>query len=102
MNKAEFVGQLASRFDGNKAQATRVLDIVVDEIMTQTAKSGQVSIAGFGVFEVHHRPDRTVRNPRTGERKDVPAEDIPKFRPGTTFKGLVSEAGSKPAKKKKK
>lgn len=90
MNKAEFVGHLAARFDGNKAQATRVLDAVVEEIMQQTAQGGQVSIAGFGVFEVHHRPDRTVRNPRTGERKDVPAEDVPKFRPGTTFKALVN------------
>ncbi|NLT30529.1 MAG: HU family DNA-binding protein [Propionibacterium sp.] len=89
MNKAEFVTELAKHFDGNKAQAARMLDTVLDEIMTQTAQHGHVGIARFGVFEVLERPERVVRNPRTGERKKVPPVDVPRFRPGSAFNDLV-------------
>lgn len=90
MNKAEFVSELAVHFDGNKAQAARVLDVVLNEIVTQTAKHGHVGIARFGVFEVLSRPDRVVRNPRTGERKSVPATAVPRFRPGSAFNDQVA------------
>ncbi|MGJ3509487.1 HU family DNA-binding protein [Enemella sp. A6] len=89
MNKAEFVNELAKHFEGNKARAARVLDVVLDEIMTQTAEHGHVGIARFGVFEVIDRPERVVRNPRTGERKQVPAVKVPRFRPGSAFNELV-------------
>jgi len=56
---------------------------------------GKVSITGFGVFEVLHREARMVRNPRTGERKQAEAMDIPRFRPGTDLKKRVEAAAKK-------
>ncbi|GAB3624848.1 hypothetical protein GCM10027418_29330 [Mariniluteicoccus endophyticus] len=106
MNKAELVEALAVHFDGNKAEATRALNAVVETIIHETAREGKVSITGFGVFEKIHRPARTVRNPRTGERKDAPATDIPRFRPGTDLKAYVAGekqvpgAAGKPAARK--
>lgn len=94
MNKAELVGVLAERFGGNKAAATRALNAVVETIIHETAREGKVSITGLGVFEAVERPARTVRNPRTGERKDVPATRVPRFRPGTDLKACV--AGERP------
>ena len=91
MNKAELVRALADRhFGGNKAEAARMLNAVVEVITAETAATGKVSITGFGVFERVHKTARTVRNPRTGERKAIEAEDIPRFRPGTTLRGMVS------------
>lgn len=98
MNKAELIESLAkSHFDGNKASAARALNAVVESISTNLAGTGKVSITGFGVFETIHREARTVRNPRTGERKHADAVDLPRFRPGTGLKGLVEEAAGKKA-----
>jgi len=92
VNKAELVEALAAHdeFGGNKAAAGRALDAVVKTIMNETARTGKVSITGFGVFERLHRPARTVRNPRTGARKNVDAMDVPRFRPGSELRALVA------------
>lgn len=96
VNKAELIDSLAkAHFEGNKAVATRALNAVVDTISTEVAAKGKVSITGFGVFEVLHREARMVRNPRTGERKQAEAMDIPRFRPGTDLKKRVEAATKK-------
>lgn len=90
MNKADLIESLAaSHFDGNKAAAARTLNIVVDAITANLAETGKVSISGFGVFETVQRDARTVRNPRTGEKKAVEGFKFPRFRPGTALKEAV-------------
>lgn len=101
MNKAELVAELASKFDGNKAEAARALNAVVDTITELTARGEKVSITGFGAFERVHRDARLVRNPATGERKQAEATYVPRFRAGTELKAQVAAAAEKPKKGKK-
>jgi DNA-binding protein HU-beta len=103
MNKSELVEALAAHYDGSRADATRALNAFVQTVSSATAGGERVAITGFGVFERVERPARTVRNPRTGERLDVPATAVPRFRPGTELKAYVSgqravpELGAAPA-----
>lgn len=91
MNKAEFIEVLAANhFDGNKTEAARALNAVTQTITYEVASGGKVTITGFGVFEKIDRPARTVRNPRTGERKKAEALSLPRFRPGTNLKAYVA------------
>lgn len=90
MNKAELIEALSAHFGGNKAEAGRMLNIVVETIIHETARHGKVGITGFGVFEKVHREERVVRNPRTGERKTADATDIVRFRPGADMKAYVA------------
>lgn len=90
MNKAELIEALSAHFGGNKAEAGRMLNIVVETIIQETARHGKVGITGFGVFEKVHRDERVVRNPRTGERKTAAATTIVRFRPGADLKAYVS------------
>jgi DNA-binding protein HU-beta len=101
VNKAELVAELADHFDGNKAEAARALNAVIDTITELTARGEKVSITGFGAFERVHRDARLVRNPATGERKEAEETYVPRFRAGTELKAKVA-AGAKPAKKGKK
>ncbi|WP_432557411.1 HU family DNA-binding protein [Granulicoccus sp. GXG6511] len=94
MNKAELIEALSVHFGGNKAEAARMLNIVVETIIQETARTGKVGITGFGVFETIAREERVVRNPRTGERKTAEATTIVRFRPGSDLKAYV--AGEKP------
>lgn len=100
MNKAQLIEALAEHYDGNKAEAGRALNAVIQTITFETAKGEKVSITGFGVFEKIHREARMVRNPRTGERKRAKATNIPRFRPGSDLKAYV--AGDKKVPKAKK
>lgn len=103
MNKSELVEALAAHYDGSRADATRALNAFVQTVSSATAAGERVAITGFGVFERVERPARTVRNPRTGERLDVPATAVPRFRAGTELKAYASgqrpvpELGAAPA-----
>jgi integration host factor subunit beta len=53
------------------------------ETMTETLiQRGRIEIRGFGAFYVNARPPRIGRNPRTGEKVDVPAKHAPHFKAG--------------------
>jgi len=90
VNKAELIEALAQHYDGNRAEASKALNAVVQTITYAAAAGNKVAITGFGVFEKVDRPARLVRNPRTGERKEAAATSVPRFRPGTELKAYVS------------
>jgi DNA-binding protein HU-beta len=94
VNRAELIEALSAHFGGNRVEAAKALNAVVQTIMHQTAAGEKVSITGFGVFEKVVRPARVVRNPRTGERKPAEETAVPRFRAGTELKAYVS--GAKP------
>jgi DNA-binding protein HU-beta len=97
MNKAQLIDLLAQRMDGDKRAASVAVEGVVD-IVVRTVQAGEnVTITGFGVFEKRSRAARVARNPRTGETVHVAPTSVPSFRPGTTFKAVVSGRAELPA-----
>ncbi len=52
---------------------------------------GRVEIDGFGVFELLQRKARWGRNPRTGERIDIPAKMTVKFKPAAVLKRDIEQ-----------
>lgn len=90
MNKAELIEVLAVHFGGNRAEAGRMLNLVVETIMHETVRNGKLGISGFGVFETVRREERVVRNPRTGERKKASPTSIVRFRPGADLKAYAA------------
>ncbi|MDX1946292.1 MAG: HU family DNA-binding protein [Pirellulaceae bacterium] len=51
----------------------------------------RVELRNFGVFEVKQRAARKARNPRTGERVDVPEKYVVTFKPGKEMEERVRE-----------
>lgn len=90
MNKAELIEAVADGADISKADATRAVDTVINQI-TDTLKNGdQVALVGFGTFSVKDRAARTGRNPRTGDPIDIPASKVPGFKAGKALKDAVN------------
>lgn len=90
MNKAELIDAVANGADISKADATRAVEAVINQI-TETLKSGdQVALVGFGTFAVKDRAARTGRNPRTGEPINIPASKVPGFKAGKALKDAVN------------
>jgi DNA-binding protein HU-beta len=101
MNKAELIELLASKHSLSKAEAGRILDTLVDTVVTTVKKGGSVSLPGFGSFKQHARAARNGVNPSTGAKIKIAAVKLPKFTPGATFKAAVDpKAAARKAAKK--
>jgi DNA-binding protein HU-beta len=92
VNRADLIDAIRDRLGADKKTAETAVDAVLDTIQRAVATGERVAITGFGVFEKVERAARTGRNPRTGETVKVKKTSVPKFRPGTQFKGVVSGA----------
>ncbi len=92
MNKAELIDSIAARLGDNKKAASEAVEAVIDTITRTVAKGEKVAITGFGIFEKVERAARIARNPATGARVKVKKTSVPKFRPGTQLKAVVSGA----------
>ena len=84
MTKSELMARLAEVFaekhSDSALQAKDVeysVKVLVDTMTRALAKGQRIEIRGFGSFDLNERPARTGRNPKTGERVQVPAKKVP-------------------------
>lgn len=90
MNKNDLISQVAEDSGLSKADATKAVDAVFDNIAGALGKGGEVRLVGFGTFSVSHRKATTGRNPRTGETIQIKASNQPKFKAGKALKEAVN------------
>ncbi|PYZ94501.1 DNA-binding protein [Salipaludibacillus keqinensis] len=89
MNKTELINAVAEKTELSKKDATSAVDAVFEVITGSLQKSEKVQLIGFGNFEVRERAARKGRNPQTGEEIEIPASNVPAFKPGKALKDAV-------------
>lgn len=94
MNKGELVDAVAAKADVTKKQADMVISAVVEAIMEAVSAGDKVTLVGFGSFESRFRKAREGRNPKTGEKMEIPETYVPAFSAGKLFKEKVADANS--------
>jgi integration host factor subunit beta len=53
------------------------------EMMSNALSMGErIEIRGFGSFSLHFRPPRVGRNPKSGDKGELPGKYVPHFKPG--------------------
>jgi len=91
MTKAELVEEVSGKTGLPKKQAEIVVNTVFESIV-ETLKTGEkIELRGFGSFRIRQRDSRMGRNPKTGEKVDVPAKRIPYFKPGKELRELLNQ-----------
>ncbi len=90
MNKAELIEAVADAAELNKATATRAVDAMLNGITDTLKKGEQVTLIGFGTFEVRERAARAGRNPQTGAAIEIKASKAPAFKAGKALKDAVN------------
>ncbi|AOW99905.1 MULTISPECIES: HU family DNA-binding protein [Moorena] len=90
MNKGELVDKVAERATVTKKQADAVLTATIETIMEAVSEGDKVTLVGFGSFESRERKAREGRNPKTGEKMEIPATKVPAFSAGKVFKEKVA------------
>lgn len=91
MNKSELVDAVALSADISKAAAGRALDATLASIAEALQAGDQVSLVGFGTFQVKERAARQGRNPQTGETIQIKASKTPGFKAGKALKDAVNQ-----------
>ena len=68
-----------------------VVNTVFQSITESLAEGKKVELRGFGSFRVRSRNARIGRNPKSGDRVDVPAKRVPFFKAGKELRELVDK-----------
>lgn len=89
MNKNDLVAVVASNTGLSKTDAAKAVDGVFQAIADALKGGDEVRLVGFGTFNVAERAQSEGRNPRTGEKIDIPASRQPKFKAGKGLKDAV-------------
>ena len=90
MTKSELVDQVADRATLSKHDASRAVDAVLETVEDALRRGSEVTLSGFGKFHVGHRSARQGVNPRTGERIQIAASNVPRFSAGSGLKKAVA------------
>jgi DNA-binding protein HU-beta len=91
MTKAELVARLAEDNVITQAQATKILNSLLEIIADEIKVNGGITLAGFGSFSKVERAERTGFNPKTKEPLTIPATTTVKFRVAKALKDSVNE-----------
>jgi integration host factor subunit beta len=98
MTKSELIDQLASRFRQLLARDAEIAVKTIHDAMSTALQAGKrIEIRGFGSFEASYRPPRVGRNPKSGERVQVPEKYVPHFKAGKELRERVEERAPGPA-----
>jgi DNA-binding protein HU-beta len=101
MSKTAFVEQIASKGKISKAEAKRMMELVLGEIEMSLKRAkkngGKVTIGTLGTFTVAKRAARMGRNPQTGEAIKIKASKKLRFRPAMNLKRAAGCAKARAA-----
>ena len=89
MTKAELVEKVATQINLTKKQTGIGVNTVFQSMNESMAQGNRVELRGFGSFRVRSRNARIGRNPKSGDRVDVPAKSVPFFKAGKELRELV-------------
>lgn len=90
MNKQELIDAVANGSGLTKSAAQAAVDALFASITEALKKGEEVRLVGFGSFSVSQRAASEGRNPRTGEKIQIPASKQPKFSAGQSLKTAVN------------
>ena len=94
MTKADLIEGVSRAVEMSRKDSEIIVETVFDSIVRSLRSGDKIEIRGFGSFRTRERKPRVGRNPKTGDRVEVPAKKIPFFKPSKELKDLVNTSNS--------
>ena len=96
MTKSDLINAVnAAAADKNieltKKDTRELIDILFETVANTIKEEERFSYPNFGTFTVKHRKAREGRNPRTGDKIEIPASHSVGFKPSPNLKDLVND-----------
>ena len=91
MVKSELVRALNEKLPELQVKDVELaLNCILRQLADAIVQGERIEIRGFGSFNLHHRPPRIARNPKTGEAINLPAKVALHFKPGKEMRDRVN------------
>jgi integration host factor subunit beta len=99
LTKADLIEEVLRITELPRKESETIVETIFESIIDALQKGDKIEIRGFGSFRTRQRRGRVGRNPKTGEKVEVPAKKIPFFKPSKELKDFVNspEAAPPPA-----
>ncbi len=92
LTKSELVAFISQEQPQLSEQDVELAVNSILDCMSRALVNGErIEIRGFGSMSLHYRPPRIGRNPKTGEKVQVPEKYVPHFKPGANLRKRVDE-----------
>ncbi len=91
MTKADLIDEVSRLAELTRKDSEVIVEAIFDSVVRSLRAGDKIEIRGFGSFRTRQRKARMGRNPKTGEKVEVPAKKIPFFKPSKELKDLVNE-----------
>jgi integration host factor subunit beta len=90
MTKADLVEKVTRLGDLTRRDGEVIVETIFESVIGALQSGDKIEIRGFGSFRIRQRNPRIGRNPKTGERVEVPAKRVPYFKPSKELRDLVN------------
>ena len=91
MTKADLVEEVSRVTELTRKDSEVIVDTLFDSVIKALKTGDKLEVRGFGSFRVRQRNARVGRNPKTGEKVEVPAKRVPYFKPSKELKDLIND-----------
>lgn len=92
MTKSELIDEMVLQTRGiSREDMEIIVNAVFDTMTLSLARHDRIEIRGFGSFVAKERGARAARNPRTGEKVEVPKKKVPFFTLGKELRERINK-----------
>jgi integration host factor subunit beta len=92
MTKSKLINLLSNRFSHLvHKDAELSVKTILDAMSNSLKKKQRIEIRGFGSFSLNYRSPRIGRNPKSGEKVNVPEKYVPHFKAGKELRARVDK-----------
>ena len=98
MTKADLIEEVSRVVELTRKESEVIVDAIFDSVVNSLRTGDKVEIRGFGSFRTRERKGRVGRNPKSGDKVEVPPKTIPFFKPSKELRDVVN-GGPPPAAK---
>ena len=90
ISKAEFVSMVAEKLDLTQNGSNKTIQVIFEEIAKLLKQGSSITLPSFGTLSIKERPERTGRNPFSGEAINIAARKAAVFKAGKELKAFVN------------
>jgi integration host factor subunit beta len=94
MTKADLIDEVSRVAELTRKDSEIIVESIFDSVVRSLRAGDKIEIRGFGSFRTRQRKARVGRNPKTGDRVEVPPKKIPYFKPSKELKDLVNQSSA--------
>jgi integration host factor beta subunit len=91
MTKSALIEKVSEKVSSlTRKQTEIIVETVFKSIKESLIKGEKIEIRGFGNFKLKNRRPRKARNPKTGEKVDVPEKKVLHFKVGKALREAMN------------